>query len=571
MTPWLIGNTSVRNPLRLSDGLRVLRSSQYSGSLLAHAEQAGFWYLLHASGVVSTAGGNADAGGRKWRAALHQLGLITYEVSGSLDGLGRDPTLISLGNRVKGLSGLPYEITPNGTRLAEAQTTAEEYDCFLRALVAYQIPSVLEPRFHASNVFAPFFIVLDILHRLERVGAESRISAMEMSSIVMFTQHHDTVEEAVNRIVGYRANRVKATHKDDYDTRFLVDAMNLAGWDKQPASARTYADANFRYLKATGLFSNRGRGIIITPERRALTDQLSKSFRLVPSTEDYLVRLYNGAELPTDSIGEAKTIVHSLAELLRNAGREPAVPDLSLMVVEDVNQVRHRLELQYEHVREEAFAEEQKSKWEDVLRLLRSLIGGGKSIDEAPAYLEWALWRSFLAIDSLENKPWQSRRFKVDTDFLPISTAPGGGPDTVFEFEDFVLVVEATLTTSSRQEAAEGETVRRHVATEVELREGTGKEVLGLFVADKIDSNTAETFRHGTWFKRDDSKLSLDITPLTIQQFASLFEAHFRKKGAMTPDDIRQIVTKCRTYINREGPEWKGRIAHEVERYLQGL
>ena len=47
---------------------------------------------------------------------------------------------------------------------------------------------------------------------------------------------------------------------------------------------------------------------------------------------------------------------------------------------------------------------------------------------------------------------------------MPIGCAPGNGPDLIFEFENYVLVAEVTLTDSSRQEAAEGEPVRRHVA-----------------------------------------------------------------------------------------------------------
>ncbi len=58
-----------------------------------------------------------------------------------------------------------------------------------------------------------------------------------------------------------------------------------------------------------------------------------------------------------------------------------------------------------------------------------------------PAYFEWVLWRAFLAINSLANKPYEARRYKIDQDFLPVGTAPGGGPDLIFEFEDFVIVV----------------------------------------------------------------------------------------------------------------------------------
>ena len=75
----------------------------------------------------------------------------------------------------------------------------------------------------------------------------------------------------------------------------------------------------------------------------------------------------------------------------------------------------------------------------------------------------------------------------------------------LFPFENYVLVVEVTLTTSSRQEAAEGEPVRRHVANIV--RENTGVDVYGLFIAPRIDNNTAETFRTGVWYRDDEIDL----------------------------------------------------------------
>ncbi len=67
-------------------------------------------------------------------------------------------------------------------------------------------------------------------------------------------------------------------------------------------------------------------------------------------------------------------------------------------------------------------------------------------------------------MDSLINEPYQVRRFNVDQDFMPVSTAPGNGPDLIAEFDDRIVVIEVTLSESSRQEAMEGEPVRRHVA-----------------------------------------------------------------------------------------------------------
>ncbi len=96
----------------------------------------------------------------------------------------------------------------------------------------------------------------------------------------------------------------------------------------------------------------------------------------------------------------------------------------------------------------------------------------------------------------------------------------------IFEFEDFVFVVEVTLTSSSRQEAAEGEPVRRHVAKYVDDYELKGKRVYGLFIANNINTNTAETFRIGVWYRNDDSQLSVQIVPITLEDFSNLFEKY---------------------------------------------
>jgi hypothetical protein len=184
---------------------------------------------------------------------------------------------------------------------------------------------------------------------------------------------------------------------------------------------------------------------------------------------------------------------------------------------------------------------------------------------EDPAYLEWSIWRAFLAIDSLVNKPSEARHFQVDQDFLPVRTAPGNTPDMLFEFDDFVLVVEVTLSGGSRQEAMEGEPVRRHVARAIEEYERASKRVYGLFIAIEIDTNTAETFRVGTWYKRDDSRMTLSIVPLQLGQFARIFEAGF-SRGELTPGEIKRVIDDCLRERAVEAPVWKNLIAQQVER-----
>ena len=175
-----------------------------------------------------------------------------------------------------------------------------------------------------------------------------------------------------------------------------------------------------------------------------------------------------------------------------------------------------------------AYASEQCNQWKEIADYMSLLIkGGGKLVydednaievpkDETPAYLEWVLWRAALAIDHMVNKPYEVRGFRLDSDFLPVSAAGGGKGDLYWEYEDFTILTEVTMSTSSRQEAMEGEPVRRHVSDAVLKYD---KPVYGMFIAVKIDTNTAETFRHGIWYAKGDVKQRLDIVPLTLEQF----------------------------------------------------
>ena len=211
-----------------------------------------------------------------------------------------------------------------------------------------------------------------------------------------------------------------------------------------------------------------------------------------------------------------------------------------------------------------------------IRRRGKKTLPNGEEIEvpqaEAPAYFEWILWRAFLAINSLVNKPYEARRFKIDQDFLPVGTAPGNGPDLIFEFEDFVIVVEVTLTDSSRQEAAEGEPVRRHVADLVSrYGEQSGKPVYGLFIANRIDSNTAETFRIGVWFTRTDDKMRLDIIPVTLTQFKDFFEALFTS-GRVDVSLIRELLDLCgQLRTAHEAPAWKREIDQTIQQRIVQL
>jgi hypothetical protein len=140
----------------------------------------------------------------------------------------------------------------------------------------------------------------------------------------------------------------------------------------------------------------------------------------------------------------------------------------------------------------------------------------------------------------------------------------------VFEFRDVVVVVEATLTSSSRQEAAEGEPVRRHVAEYAERFRGS-KDVYGLFIAIEIDSNTAHTFRFGDWYMRDDTKLNLQIVPMRLEDFRNLLVAGREYTGNTMARHLIDTLVHCRARANTDAPLWKASIQEVVARKVREL
>ena len=114
----------------------------------------------------------------------------------------------------------------------------------------------------------------------------------------------------------------------------------------------------------------------------------------------------------------------------------------------------------------------------------------------------------------------------------------------------------------------EGEPVRRHVSDAVLKYD---KPVYGMFIAIKIDTNTAETFRHGIWYTKDDEKQRLDIVPLTLEQFRRYFVALFKAEKA-TPERLQSLLLKCEA--NRDmvdAPMWKKYIDVVIKEHVDEL
>lgn len=568
MRPWHLGNTTVRSPFRLRDGLVALSTSSLQGNLRGQEQEIALRHLLGEHGIVELGDDETYSVGRKWRSALNKLGFLYPEVPHT--------------------SGIPQSeigpidmITPNGWLLIRANTVPAMHECFLRALAAHYIPSALEKKFNFS-VFSPLRHTLAVMLELQRQIGESYLNFIEMALVVQLTSSDDVLVDIVSQILELRNRRLAAPNKRQFDRQ-----EREAAAIKHRYTANTfndYADTNLRYLKATGLVQSKGRGLSLVPEKYVFVEKLIQDTRIPDSDRTYFITLCSGAALPTDNKDSALAVLDDLLLQLNKRGIPFDTTDKPTNTAADIAIIRHQIEEILSERNEEEYATQQASEWEEIAAYMELIISrrGKKTLTngdeivvpqaEAPAYFEWVLWRAFLAINSLTNKPYEARRFKIDQDFLPVGTAPGNGPDLIFEFDDFVIVVEVTLTDNSRQEAAEGEPVRRHVADLVSHYETqSGKPVYGLFIANRIDSNTAETFRIGVWFTRTDSKMRLDIVPVTLAQFKVFFETLFTS-GRVEVGLIRELLDSCSGLRQEhEAPAWKREIEIIINQRIQYL
>ena len=114
--------------------------------------------------------------------------------------------------------------------------------------------------------------------------------------------------------------------------------------------------------------------------------------------------------------------------------------------------------------------------------------------------------------------------------------------------------------------------MRRHVANLVsDYKAKSGKSVYGLFIANQIDSNTAETFRIGVWFTPTDDKMRLDIIPVTLVQFKNFFETLFTF-NKVEVDLFRKLLDQCSSSRpSYEAPAWKREIQKVFDRLIADI
>ena len=558
---WLVGNTGLRNPNRIQEGLAVYAKSAFVGKLHGRDNEIGFMNLLNKEGIIQNESGKDESGShaRKLRLMFAKNGYIYPQVNkkdGNQDDLGAMD-----------------DITPFGRTFLKADTFPAVQECFLRAMSVeqFEMPNKI-------TYFSPLRWMLAIMLELEKRTGSTEMSRIEFALWGHTTNPSYDLSEVVDHILDLRQRRAKAPAKRTFDKNEIKERGKH--YDKKADNFLDYSDMNMRYLRISGMFQRKGRGIMIVPAKHLLAEKLAKETATSEPLIDAYKQLCSGAPLPTDNIDVAKTLLEDLKKQMKERHIVYDISDLPLDTPAEINIARQRLEDTLAKTDEIQYANDQCNQWQEIADYMSLLIkGGGKLVydednaieipkDETPAYFEWTLWRAALAIDHMVNKPYEVRGFRLDSDFLPVTAAGGGKGDLYCEFEDFMILTEVTMSTSSRQEAMEGEPVRRHVSDAVL---NYNKPVYGLFLAIRIDTNTAETFRHGIWYAKGDVKQRLDIVPLSLEQFRRHFVSMFEGKQAR-PEHLRDLILQCEMERdNLEAPAWMRYIDDVVTQRVSRL
>ena len=543
---WHLNNTTIRNPGRYLEALRAYEEYGYIDGLFEKGNKMAQKELYNAildAGLINSEVRDSDWNGRKWRLGFYELGLISYK------------------NVAKQKQG---RITKTGRALLGASNEAELEDVYLR--IIYN----LEMRKKKMS-FRPVTLILKVMKLLRESGHKDSINQKEFAISIQDYRPELTAKDYCNEIIEFRRNvdLNKGKLRDFYQKSFENISIRNNKSPKVATFSKDYPDVTFRFLKLSGLFRTEGSKLILNSQFDKLLSTLCEDDKVSISEDDYYSKIANLPGLPIDANRKVlESIVIDNYEALQTTS-----PDISVLNDEDLRHLRINQDNKIRKKAEEKFAYEQRNKvgvissWFDSLLNKKSkdeFIDGeyiSFKSDERPQYLEWIVWRAFLAINNLSNKPYESRKFQLDSNLRPTSHAPSRGPDLIMEFDEFTLVVEVTWTASSRQVAAEGEPVIRHVA---QVAYDSKKPTFCLFIAPTIDMNTLESYRvNDTYYLENNYEQVANIIPISLDEFIKFF-IDIPKAKKQSVDKIYSIMQECTSIKkNLKSIEWKEFISNK--------
>jgi hypothetical protein len=533
---WQIGNTGFRNPERLWALARVLLALDQP--------------FRNEKGTIKA---------EDLRTAIAAAKSSDPEALRGLMGLGEHINTTGLQKGIKALEtfgllrpasacvGLTQDnlFTPLGLAFVKADTDRARRLAFAEAL-ANMAP--VDVRGSQGKMFAR---MADIWVELNaRPGADPVLHRDELAWCVLPAPFEVTAREVVDNILAERVDRAlrrreKKAAKASRETA-RTKALGLA---VSVDSLREYADTTMRHLIYTGLFH---------PDSSLMNLRVDAFW--MPVWE----AIAAGETTLWSNKNLTKPLVTQLQQTLGKAAtsRQPSL--LSLLEARDQQAMAaHMLDPEVARCAGDMLAELAEPSRKHQVNWHDGSLFAMSELNVVPACTEWAATAVFVHAVARSGpvQPHEGWRGRADAQGRPERHAPGGNADAWVTGQLARWVVETTMLGGSRQEACEGESVRRHVA----MHETCGRPVWGIFVAPDMDYNTLNTLAGGLFFEGRDAK-EVRVIPLTIEQLNRLHRAELDEAAwVVLAQDIwasRPLDASARDLPGR----WEENIALLVDR-----
>ena len=498
-----------------------------------------------------------------------------------------DPALSARDRITRGPKALGFvsldkiALTPAGRNFLDDDLAAE---ALLRQLLKFQLPS---PFHKANERIAKSFCVRPYLEIIRLIRTLGRLTFDELCLFGMqLTDWHD-FEDMVKTIRRFRV--AKEAHRGQYKkffcqerTRIVAEIFSdeiaaghihtretvhssIANFiETKSRNMRDYADACLRYLRATGLVtvSNPGRTVSIIEPRRDeveyILNNVDRNPVFVTNEASYRKHLYS-ADIPTLLIDNRNTLEQKAVKCAAVATVAEAKKFNSSSLKK---RIHHALEAQRKAIIGAQVTELKAfTRYNEIVDVFNDIKT--KDVYDPPLALEWNAWRAMTMMDGGNIHA----NLTFDDAGNPLSTAPGKNADIICDYGDFIVTVEVTLMTGSKQYDAEGEPVARHLG---DIKAATGKPAYCLFVAPTINPSAISHFYglHRISIKHYGGKSV--IIPLTLDRFIGMLTQSKNCGYVPSPTRIRSLCEYSMTAANVADDEeaWYAAVSQKADMWL---
>lgn len=469
-------------------------------------------------------------------------------------------------------------LTPAGIELVNSKRKEE---IFLRQLLKFQVPSSYhKPTVNSANFWIKPYLEL---FRLIRHFGTLKFDELMIFGLQLVNYHE--FDSIVSKINDFRT--AKAQSEDNYK-KFRANYLNkelqeiyaddiLAGNTKtretndtsivkflktKANNMRDYADACFRYLRATGLvnISHIGKSISIAPEKLSEVDYFLTNTDREPqfiNDEKRYVAYLGNAQIPTLLTDNRELLEQKINSEFPNIEISET---LTLKELKDIfaDELEKRKE---ELISEQITAIKDYGLFDDINSTFDQIQNN--SLYDVPLMLEWNTWRAMTMLDGGNIKA----NLKFDDFGNPMSTAQGNMADIVCDYDTFGLTVEVTMQSGQRQYETEGEPVTRHLA---KYKREANKPAYCLFIAPKINEACIAHFYALHKMNISYYGGTSTIVPLPLNIFLKMLEDSYKASYIPEPKHVKRFFERSNELANSTDNEidWYNGITQEALNWL---